>query len=138
VIDDFNREGSEIEVDFSLPSECMLRTLDHIIEYRGKPDSIRCDDGPKYISVVTVQLAKNMAFKFSLFSPTSRRKVRMWNAIAELSVTSDWRTIYLKQWKKFRKLPQIGYEHTITNDLTWVSTARYQNRNSPLPLQLYF
>jgi len=50
VIDDFNREGLGIEVDFSLPSERVIRSLDQIIEWRGKPGIIRCDNGPEYIS----------------------------------------------------------------------------------------
>lgn len=32
VIDDYNREGLGIEVDFSLPSERVIRSLDRIIE----------------------------------------------------------------------------------------------------------
>ncbi|TCV71727.1 hypothetical protein EDE11_1561, partial [Methylomonas methanica] len=43
VIDDFNREGLGVEVDFSLPALRVTRTLDRIIEWRGKPESIRCD-----------------------------------------------------------------------------------------------
>ena len=35
VIDDFNREGLCIDVDFSLPSERVIRSLDQIIEWRG-------------------------------------------------------------------------------------------------------
>ena len=50
VIDDFNREGLGIEVDFSLPALRVIRTLDRIIEWRGKPQAIRCDNGPEYIS----------------------------------------------------------------------------------------
>lgn len=50
VIDDFNREGLGIEVDFSLPSERVIRSLERIIEWRGKPQAIRCDNGPEYIS----------------------------------------------------------------------------------------
>jgi putative transposase len=50
VIDDFNREGLGIEVDFSLPSERVIRSLEQIIEWRGKPAAIRCDNGPEYIS----------------------------------------------------------------------------------------
>jgi putative transposase len=49
VIDDFNREGLGIEVDFSLPSERVIRSLDRIIEWRGTPESIRCNNGPEYI-----------------------------------------------------------------------------------------
>lgn len=50
VIDDFNREGLGIEVDFSLPSQRVIRTLEQIIEWRGKPKMIRSDNGPEYIS----------------------------------------------------------------------------------------
>ncbi len=50
VSDDFNREGLGIEVGFSLPAERVIRSLDRIIEWRGKPTSIRCDNGPEYIS----------------------------------------------------------------------------------------
>ena len=50
VLDDFNREGLEIEVDVSLPSERVTRALDRIIEWRGKPRNIRCDNGPENIS----------------------------------------------------------------------------------------
>lgn len=49
VIDDFNREGLGIEIDFSLPAERVIRALDQIIEWRGKPDAIRSDNGPEYI-----------------------------------------------------------------------------------------
>jgi len=45
VIDDFNREGLTIEADFSLPAIRVIRALDRIIEWRGKPKSIRSDNG---------------------------------------------------------------------------------------------
>ena len=44
VIDDFNREGLAIDIGFSLPSERVIRSLNQIIEWRGKPKQIRCDD----------------------------------------------------------------------------------------------
>lgn len=50
VLDDFNREGLGIEVDFSLPAERVVRSLNQIIEWRGEPDAIRVDNGPEYIS----------------------------------------------------------------------------------------
>ena len=49
VLDDFNREGLAIEVDFSLPAERVIQSLDRIIEWRGKPGTIRVDNGPEYI-----------------------------------------------------------------------------------------
>jgi len=50
VLDDFNREGLGIEADFSLPANRVIRTLDQIIEWRGKPRRLRCDNGPEFIS----------------------------------------------------------------------------------------
>ena len=54
VIDDFNREALGIEVDFSLPSERVIRTLEQHMEWRGKPKVIRCDNGPEYLSTTIV------------------------------------------------------------------------------------
>ena len=44
VLDDFNREGLCIDVDFSLPAERVVRSLNQIIEWRGKPNTIRVDN----------------------------------------------------------------------------------------------
>ncbi len=43
VIDDYNREGLAVDVDLSMPSLRVIRTLEQIIEWRGKPAMIRCD-----------------------------------------------------------------------------------------------
>ena len=55
VLNDFNREGLGIEVDFSLQAERVIRSLDRIIEWRGKPGSIRVDNGPEYIRACCAQ-----------------------------------------------------------------------------------
>lgn len=44
VLDDFNREGLAIEVDFSLPAERVVRALSQTIEWRGQPQTIRMDN----------------------------------------------------------------------------------------------
>lgn len=50
VIDDFNREGLAIEADHSLSSQRVIRALERVIEWRGKPKMIRSDNGPEYMS----------------------------------------------------------------------------------------
>ncbi len=50
VIDDFNREALGIEADFSLPAERLIRALEQIISWRGKPNVIRCDNSPENVS----------------------------------------------------------------------------------------
>ena len=57
VLDDYNREALAIEVDISLPTSRIIRVLEQVIEWRGKPAAIRCEtklggshNGPEYIS----------------------------------------------------------------------------------------
>ncbi len=50
VLDDFNRESLAIEVDFSLPTERVVRVLNQIALVRGYPKFIRVDNGPELIS----------------------------------------------------------------------------------------
>jgi putative transposase len=54
VLDDYNREGLAIEVDLSLPSLRVIRALEQVIEWRGKPAAIRLDNGPEYIAQALV------------------------------------------------------------------------------------
>lgn len=63
VLDDFNREGLAIEVDFSLPAERVVRSLNQIIEWRGKPQSIRVDNGPEYVSGKLMEWAEKQGIR---------------------------------------------------------------------------
>ena len=54
ILDDSNREGLTIEVDFSLLGERMVHTLERVIEWRGAPKAIRCNNGPEHLSSVRV------------------------------------------------------------------------------------
>ena len=69
VVDDFNREGLGIEVDFSLPAERVTRTLDRIIEWRGAPDVIRVDNGPEYISGQLLRWAEDHGIRIQHIQP---------------------------------------------------------------------
>ena len=50
VIDDYNRESLAVEVDTSLPAPRVIRVLERLMDFRGKPDVIRVDNGPEFIS----------------------------------------------------------------------------------------
>ena len=69
VIDDFNREGLEIEADFSLSSQRVIRTLERIIQWRGKPEAIRCDNGPEYVSGALQSWAKRHRIRLEYIQP---------------------------------------------------------------------
>lgn len=69
VIDDFNREALAIEIDFSLPSERVIRVLKQVIAWRGRPWKIRCDNGPENISGAIQQLAKDWSIELEYIQP---------------------------------------------------------------------
>jgi len=94
VIDDYNREGLGIEVDLSLPSERVVRALDQIIEWRGKPGQIRCDNGPEYISTTLAVWAKKHDITLVFIQPGNPQQ----NAYIERynrTVRYDWLAQYL-------------------------------------------
>ncbi len=94
VIDDFNREGLAIEVDFSLPASRVIRTLDQVIAWRGKPKQLRCDNGPEYISGLLATWAKSRNIDLMYIQPGNPQQ----NAYVERynrTVRYDWLTQYL-------------------------------------------
>lgn len=69
VLDDFNREGLGIEIDFSLPAERVVRALSQIIEWRGAPGTIRVDNGPEYVSGTLMEWAENRGIALAYIQP---------------------------------------------------------------------
>jgi putative transposase len=94
VIDDFNREGLAIEVDFSLPAIRVVRALDKIIQWCGQPKRLRCDNGPEYISSLLATWAINKGIKLMFIQPGNPHQ----NAYVERynrTVRYDWLNHYL-------------------------------------------
>lgn len=50
ILDEGVREALDIVIDTSIPGRRVVRTLDQLLEWRGKPEAIRVDNGPEYIS----------------------------------------------------------------------------------------
>ena len=94
VIDDFNREGLCIDVDFSLPALRVTRALDQVIEWRGKPAMIRCDNGPEYLSHELTEWAEKCGIRLQYIQPGNPQQ----NAYIERynrTVRYDWLAQYL-------------------------------------------
>ena len=89
VLDDYNREGLGIEVDFSLPSARITRVLDQIIEWRGEPVAIRSDNGSEMRSAEFQTWAERRGIKI-LFTqpgkPTQNAYVERYNR----TVRHEW------------------------------------------------
>ncbi len=105
--DDFNREALAIEVDFSLPSERTTRVLDQIIEWRGKPKRIRCDNGPEYIAHNMIKWAENNGITLDYIQPGNPQQ----NAYIERynrTVRYDWLNQYL--WESIEQVQGFATE----------------------------
>lgn len=79
------------EVDFSLPAERVVRSLNRIIEWRGKPQSIRVDNGPEYISGKLMAWAERMGIHIQYIHPGKPQQ----NALS--SATTERRHEWLDQ-----------------------------------------
>lgn len=62
VIYGHNRETLAIEVDLSLPAARVIRVLDRLIEHRGYPKPLRCDNGPEFIWRAALRLSREIGF----------------------------------------------------------------------------
>ena len=138
VIDDFNREGLCIEVDFSLPALRVIRSLDQVIEWRGKPSKIRCDNGPEYVSDALRDWAVRRGVVLQFIQPGKPQQ----NAYIERynkTVRYDWLAHYLfETMADVQEYATSGCGHTITSGRTRPLAAYRRNRSCPSRHDLYF
>jgi len=94
VIDDYNREGLCIDVDFSMPSQRVIRSLEQIIEWRGRPAAIRSDNGPEYINQTLIDWTNKNKITLMYIQPGQPTK----NAYVERfnrTVCHEWLAVHL-------------------------------------------
>jgi len=111
VLDDYNREGLAIDIDLSLPSERVIRSLEQVIEWRGKPSAIRCDNGPEFISRQLVDWAiKN---KITLLfiqpgKPTQNAYIERFNRTAR------------HEWLDLHQLESVEHAQYLATQWLWM------------------
>jgi putative transposase len=69
IIDDFNREILSISIDTSLPSARVISELEQLVEWRGKPDKIRVDNGPEFIAEKLKMWSKTKEIELFFIQP---------------------------------------------------------------------
>jgi len=69
VVDDYNREGLDIEIDLSLPAQRIVRVLERISERRGYPQQIRLDNGPEMVSATLAEWADEHGITLEFIKP---------------------------------------------------------------------
>jgi putative transposase len=99
--------GMGIEVDFSLPAERVVRSLNQIIEWRGKPLAIRVDDGPEYVSSTLMTWAEQQGIALAYIQPGKPQQ----NAYVERynrTVRHEWLDLYI--FETIGEVQQIATE----------------------------
>jgi len=121
VIDDCNREALAIDIDLSLPATRVVRSLNQIIEWRGKPLSIRSDNGPEYISRTLRNWAQQHDIRLDYIQPGKPQQ----NAYIERynrTVRYDWLSHYL-----FESISEVQNYAT-----DWMWTYNHERPNMAL------
>lgn len=116
-----NREALGIEVDLSLPSERVIRSLKQIIEWRGKPAAIRCDNCPEYMSAAITVWAQQAGIKLQYIHPGQPQQnayVERFNRV----VRYEWLSQY--HWEDLDHIQQFA-----TN---WMWTYNHERPNMAL------
>ena len=118
VLDDFNREGLGLEIDYSLPASRVQRTLEQIIEWRGKPIAIRCDNGHEYISKQVQLWAKSQGIAL-LYSQTGKPQQ---NAYVE-----RWNRTVRNEWLDMNHFTTIKETQTTAEEWLWTYNNKRPN-----------
>jgi len=83
VIDSFTRQSLVLETATSFPSRRVTRLLERAIAEHGKPQSIRCDNGPELTSRHSWPGPLSGRSTWPTYSPASQRKTGVWRASTE-------------------------------------------------------
>lgn len=69
IVDDFTKESVEIALDHGMGSHYVVRVLDQVIRFRGKPAAIRTDQGPEFTASALDQWAYRNGVTLKLIQP---------------------------------------------------------------------
>ncbi len=111
VIDDYNREGLGIEVDLSLPSTRVIRSLEQIIEWRGQPEAIRLDNGPEYIAQALVDWANDRRITLMYIQPgkpTQNAYIERFNRTAR------------HEWLDLHLFESVAHAQQLATEWLWI------------------
>lgn len=121
IIDDYNREALAIDVDLSMPSQRVIRSLERVIEWRGKPSAIRCDNGPEYVSRQLITWANKHQITLMYIQPgkpTQNAYVERFNRTAR------------HEWLDLHEFTSVDHAQLIATQ--WIWTYNNERPNSAI------
>jgi len=88
VVDSFTRECPLIEVATGISSQAVTHALDKAIEQRGRPASLRCDNGPEFTSRHLLGWCEDRGIQLIHTQPGGRCRAATWKASTASSGTN--------------------------------------------------
>jgi putative transposase len=69
IVDDFTKESVDIALDHGMGSRYVVRVLEDVVRFRGKPSAIRTDQGPEFTAQALDQWAYRNGITLKLIQP---------------------------------------------------------------------
>jgi putative transposase len=135
VIDDYNRESLQIEVDTSLPALRVKRVLDQLVARRGKPANIRTDNGPEFISQTMEQWGESNQVSWHYIQPGRPMQnafIERKNGSMRRELLNVWLFESLKEARDKCEAWRIDYNFERPHKaLGYLSPVVYARKNQP-------
>ena len=140
IIDQYNREFLDVQIDTSLPSRRVVKALQRVCEYRGYPNSIRVDNRPEFISTYLEMWCKNHNIKLDFIrpgKPTENARVERFNGSLRRELLNCYIFGSLSQVREKAQEWMEDYNchrpHEALNDLSPIEFLNRHNSNMRSP-----
>lgn len=104
ILDDFSREALSITVDTSLPAQRVIRELEKLRQWRGKPQKIRSDNGPEFVAEAMREWCERNGVEWEFIQPgkpTQNSLIERFNRTFRQDVLDSYLFDTLPQMRKY-------------------------------------
>ena len=112
IMDDYNREAIAVDASYGYPADRVVRLLERITSFRGKPQAIRVDNGTEFTSKAFTGWCneQNIRIKFTQpGKPTQNAYIERFNRLFREDVLDAYLFEDLRQVKRLAEEWRIDY-----------------------------
>ena len=137
VVDCYTRESLDIHVDQSLKGEDVVRVLNNIVAIRGKPMTIKTDNGSEFISKVMDKWAYERGIELDFSrpgKPTDNAMVESFNGrLRQECLNEHWFMSLQDARNKIEAWRGFYNEERPHSALDWQTPKEFALKNGPKP-----